>query len=487
MALCPRRQGLVAGVPVDQKREVVPSEVDRRGALRRALAPEGLMAVAGEQSFQVFLASRGLIGACALLPGRNADAPGPRHRRVGAVVGALFVAALLLATPACFLHLPFRHHAKEGPPPPAAGQSNTEEAKTEGAKTEEAKTQETPTPKKGTSKSKNIAKEEPTEAAEGAPAASPTGFIGFEQFQLSHSHVGTVIIADTDVGYTFNEHISGDFGLPVLFTRSKFSPVSTKDYQWYALFGAPYIDIRYTGVHNGWKYTSVLTGTIPVSNEDQIYTTGRPGVDLYTHAERGKIEGVTPFINIGLSNGAIDRFIMPRPYSEARPYQTLGALADGEVGAEYKIDYGPAKGVGIGMSYYGLEPVGPQKVFSRLVVPYSSLASTTYQFGEHYRYWDTTFETNKPIQAEGSQALTGLATGSYDGCTVTNTVITCKALSSIARDNGYSGWIDVSLPRWSFVTLQLGYVHSIHYALDTYTVTLSFDAKRLARTLLSPR
>ncbi|MGO9269281.1 MAG: hypothetical protein ACLQOO_03310 [Terriglobia bacterium] len=405
------------------------------------------------------------MGACFLLPAREADAPRSARRESGAVLGALFFAALLLSASACS-HLPFRHSANQGPPPPSADQSKTE----------------------GTSTSKNVSKEEPTEQpAESAPEASPTGFIGFEQFQFSHSHLASVLIMDTDVGYAFNEHISGDFGLPVLFTRSPFSPVSTKDYSWYALFGAPYLDIRYTNVHQGWKYTTVLTGTIPVSNEDQIYTTGRPGVDLYTHAERGKISGVTPFINIGLSNGAVDRFIMPRPYTEARPYETLGALADGEFGAEYKIDYGPAKGVGIGASYYGLEPFGPQKVFSRIVVPYSALASTTYQFGEHYRYWDTTFETNKPIQAEGSQALTGLATGSYDGCTVTNTVITCKALSSIARDNGYSGWIDVNLPRWSFATLQLGYVHSIHYALDTYTVTISFDAKKLARTLLSPR
>ena len=410
--------------------------------------------------------------------GRAAASPRREALASGTLAGALLVGAILLATSACS-HIPLIHrHKNQTPAAPAA---STPEG-------------EAPPATGGTSTSKSVAKKETKEEAEATsetaanPPESPTGFIGFEQFQFSHSHLASIGIADTDVGYTFNEHFSADFGLPVIVTRSPFSPVATKDYSWYALFGGPYIDIRYTNVtKGGWHYTTVLTGTIPVSNEDQIYETGRPGVDLFTHAEKGKIEGVTPFINIGLSNGAVDRFIMPRPYSVARPYETLGALADGELGAEYKIDYGPAKGVGIGASYYGLEPVGPQKVFSRIVVPYSALASTTYQFGEHYRYWDTTFETNMPIQAEGSQALTGLATGSYDGCTVTNTVITCKALSSIARDNGYSGWIDVTPPRWSFATLQLGYVHSIHYHLDTYTVTLTFDAKKLARTLLSPR
>jgi hypothetical protein len=464
MVLCRRRQGLGAALGLIV--EAIQREPGRRGVVRRWRRPDVTAAPAGDQ------ASPGLMEA-SMLVRRDVGASRPRRREAGAVLGALFSAALLLSTPACsHFHLPFRHAAKEGPTAPAAEQS-----KTEGTKTE------------GTSTSKNVSKpEEAAEtSAENAPEASATGFIGFEQFQFSHSHVGTVIIADTDVGYAFNEHISGDFGLPILFTRSKFSPVSTKDYQWYALFGAPYIDVRYTNTHGGWKYTSVLTGTIPVSNEDQIYSTGRPGVDLYTHAERGKIGGVTPFINFGASNGAIDRFIMPRPYSEARPYETLGGLADGEVGAEYKVDYGPAKGVGIGASMYGLEPVGPQKVFSRLVVPYSSIGSTDFRFGEHYRYWDTLFETNQPIQAIGAQALTGLQAGSYDGCMVTNTVITCKALSSISRDNGYSMWIDASPPRWSYATLQLGYVRSNHYHLDTYTLTLSFDAKKLARTLLSPR
>ena len=364
--------------------------------------------------------------------------------------------------------MPFRHHAEATPAAPSAEQPKTE----------------------GTSTSKNVAKNEPAEETTGAaPEASPTGFIGFEQFQFSHSHVASVVMADTDIGYVFNDHITGDFGIPVLFTRSKYSPVSNHDYVWYALFGAPYLDIRYTSVYKGWKYTSVLTGTIPVSNEDQIYTTGRPGVDLYTHAERGKIGGVTPFSNFGVSNGTVDRYIMPRPYSEARPYQTLGGLADGELGAEYKVDFGPAKGVGIGASAYGLEPVGPQKVYSRIVVPYSGLATgiPPYPYGEHYRYWATSFETNLPIQVPGAQALSGLASGSYDGCTVSNLLITCKALSSIARDNGYSGWINVSAPRWKFATLQLGYVRSIHYHLDTYTVTLNFDARALVRTLLSPR
>jgi len=411
-----------------------------------------------------------------------------RRCRAILTLGTVLLAVVL--TPGCFLW-PFHRHKVTASAPATAPEA--EPAAPEAAPPATAPATPPATKPAPTSATTPPPAEAPTQTETApAPAAtpssepqpSPTGSLAFEQIQFSHSHLGTVIIADTGIGYAFTEHFSADFGLPIFFTRSPFSPVSTRDYQWYALFGAPYLDVRYTNVHHNLKYTSVLTGTIPVSNEDQIYTTGRPGVDLYTHVEGtgGGFAGVKPFLNFGVSNGAIDRFSMPRPYTEARPYETLGALADGELGAEYKVGSGPAKGVAIGASMYGLRPVGPQKVFSRLVVPYSSLAGD----GQHYRYWDASFETNMPIEIAGAQELTGQS-GSFDGCVVANNVVTCKALSSIARDNGYSGWIEIPLPRLRFASLQLGYVHSIHYALDTYTVTLNFDARSLLRNFITGR
>jgi hypothetical protein len=277
-------------------------------------------------------------------------------------------------------------------------------------------------------------------ASEQEPGTQPTGWAGFAQVQSSGANLGTGIIIDADVGYNFTEHFGGDVGVPIILTRSPFSPVSNHDYFWTGLLGEPYLDVRYTSIYHDLNYTSVLTGTIPASDQNSIFSTGRFGVDWFNHVDE-PFGPVTPFLNFGASNGAVNRFVMPRPYSSARLYESLGFLADVEGGAEYKRTSGIAKNIGIGASFYALVPAGPQKVFSRLVVPYSSLAGD----GQHDRFFDSTFETKGP--------------------------------SKVARDNGYSAWID--LARWHSVDFQLGYTHSVHYSLDTYTLTITFDARAL--------
>ena len=89
------------------------------------------------------------------------------------------------------------------------------------------------------------------------------------------------------------------------------------------------------------------------------------------------------------------------------------------------------------------------------MLPYSTLAGD----GHHGRYFDNTYET----------------TGYKLACPM------CGAPSEHDdRDNGYSGWLDVAhIDRW--FDLQLGYTRSIHYDLNIYTVTLTFDARGLVK------
>ncbi|HEY6293551.1 MAG TPA: hypothetical protein VI455_18515 [Terriglobia bacterium] len=262
----------------------------------------------------------------------------------------------------------------------------------------------------------------------------------------------SVLIADVDLGYGLTDHITADIGLPVIFTRSPFSPVTNHDYYWSALFGEPYVDVRYSGNHGEVNYTSILTGTIPAASnaEDRIYSTGRFGVDWFNNVHK-QYGNLTPFLNFGVSNGVVNRFIIPRPYFTARPYQTLGLLGDAEVGGEYKFrgESRFTKGLGIGASYYVLVPGGPQKVFSRYVLPYSSLAGS----GDHNQYFASSFQT----------------TGD----------------SKIARDNGYSATMNVT--RWQNVAIQLGYTHSVHYHMDIYTATFNFDTGSLIRSIMPHR
>lgn len=331
--------------------------------------------------------------------------------------------------------------------------------------------------------------EQPASSGQAASSVSPpsstgskaAGWTAFEQIQASRTCLGTVMTEDTDLGYAISDHASADVGLPFIVTRSPFSVVATRDYYWSPAWRSPYLDLKYNTVYQGRKYTTVLTVNIPLANEDRIFTTGRFGVDWFNHIEEDK-GNVTPFLNFGVSNGAADRFIMPRPYTVARPYQTLGFLGDVEPGAEYSRKRGLGKGFGLGASYYALVPAGPQKVFSRLVLPYSAISGD----GQHNRYFDTNFETTLPGETPIDQALLlTSSTGYFDGCENVSGVLTCKGgLASIARDNGYSGWLHVT--RWRGIDVQLGYTRSIHYRLDVYTLAITYDGTSLVRRLLIP-
>ena len=272
----------------------------------------------------------------------------------------------------------------------------------------------------------------PTGTAPAEPES--TGVIAFEQVQGTSTSLGALLILDTDAGYAFTSHISADIGVPFVFVRSPFSLVTNHDWRYTTwIFGDPYLDFRYTASGSGTSFTSILTGTAPASSAEKVFGTGRFGGDWFNHIEHN-FKGVTPFLNAGAASGTVNRFILPRPYSLARPYQTLGFMSDFEGGTSFKI----ARGFSIGGSLYALKPAGRQKVFSRLVAPDSAIAGD----GNHHRFFDSAFET----------------VGS----------------SEIDRDNGYSGWIEITHLR--HVNLQIGYTRSVHYAFDSATVTLNFDA-----------
>jgi hypothetical protein len=278
-------------------------------------------------------------------------------------------------------------------------------------------------------------------------AATPPRVIAFAELQSSYSSVGIVGTVDVDAGFTLTDQIAADVGLPLILTRSPFSPVLNRDYYWSGAMGEPYFDVRYTRSIHHADFTSLLTATLPFGNEEKTFTTGRVGVDWFNHVEE-KWGLLTPFLNVGASNGAVNRYIMPRPFTEARPFQSLGFLSDFEAGSNLRLPW-LFKGFSLGASAYATLPVGPQKIFSRLVLPYSALGDFSEGSVRHHRVWDQRYET--------------------------------VGHASLSRDNGYSGWLDIA--RFHPFDLQLGYVHSVHFALDTYTLTLTFDGRNLVKKI----
>jgi hypothetical protein len=287
---------------------------------------------------------------------------------------------------------------------------------------------------------RSIAQDSPTPKSQAADASNTVGTTAFAAVEATSSNLGAVYSEGLGVGYNFTPHWGADVGLTLYTVQSPYSNVINRDWRWSTLLGDPFVDVRYTTNRYGLDLTSILTGTIPASSPERVYSTGRFGVDWFNHVET-HYKGFTPFVNFGAANGTVDRYVLPRPFNIARPYQTFGVIGDAEGGASYTV----FRHYSIGGSAYALIPEGPQKVFSRLVASDSPVAGDA----NHYRSWNNAFET------------------------VGN--------SKLARDNGYSGWVE--LRRIKNFNVQVGYTYSIHYHYGSAFVLLTFDGTSLIRYL----
>jgi hypothetical protein len=286
----------------------------------------------------------------------------------------------------------------------------------------------------------SLAQDSSDQEAQPAATASPTGPTAFAQVVGMRSNLGTVYNAGIGIGYNITEHFGGDIGAPLYTIQSPFSVVSNHDWTWTTLAGDPFVDLRYTMKWHGLDATSVLTGTIPLSSAERVFTTGRFGVDWYNHVSASFL-GFAPFVNFGAASQTMDRLVIPRPYNIARPYQIFGFNGNAEAGANFTI----FKRYTVGASAYGIVPAGGQKVFSRLVAPNSSV------FGDanHNRVWYHAFETIGD--------------------------------SKLGRDNGYSGWVDVAARK--DLKVEAGYTYSAHYRWGSAYLMLRFDGTSLIRFL----
>jgi hypothetical protein len=289
----------------------------------------------------------------------------------------------------------------------------------------------------------------------------PTAFV---QWAGSHSPLGAVTSLTEDLGYNFTSHIGADIGLPLYTTRTPFSIYTDKDWRYTTILGTPYIDVRYTTkTRSGVNLTTILTGAFGLDSI-RTYSTGRTILDWYNHFDHefkplGPTLTYTPFLNFGAGNGTFDRAVMASPYSTCRPYETFGYIANGEFGGTFTY----RRIYKLSGSVHALLPMGPQKVFSRLVSPDSLIAGD----GSHDRFFDRFFETISPL------ALDYL-------CTPTSAIY-CNTTSVIARDNGFSTWLEVK--RFRNFSIEVGYTRSVHYAYDSAFLMLTYDGTALLRNM----
>lgn len=261
--------------------------------------------------------------------------------------------------------------------------------------------------------------------AQAVPAAEDRGFTLFEEFRGSTSNQGQFTILDTSVGYDFNQHVGIDLGVPYYFFRATPNLVSGEKHFWDNRVGDPYADVRLTFENRVLNYATIISLSVPVA-ETGAFSTGRLGVDWFNHFDR-PIGPITPFVNVGISNGLLDTRLVSQPFRIFDSFRSLGFLADGEGGLTLKL----AKRLEVGSSYYMLQPSGSQKLYA----------------------------------ANGIRNFFLLPNG------------TTGSVSDFTHDRGYSAFLRVNPTR--FMYIEPAYVHSLKFNEDAATLTVGFDLRAL--------
>jgi hypothetical protein len=266
-----------------------------------------------------------------------------------------------------------------------------------------------------------------------------TGWTSAVNFEGSANSQERVLDLGSNLGYNFSEHWSADMGVPLSFVSSSSTTTTgtttTKKTSSLNSLGNLCMDVKYKTSGNFANYNSTLTATAPTGSREKGVSTGRPNIAWNNHAERD-FDRLTPFLELGLSNGLADTKFFHRPFT------TLGFVSQFTGGS--KIDLGG--NFSIGGSLYDVLPGGQQKMFSKLVARKST---STAGSGKNGRAYELIAET------------TGDA--------------------SLTHDNGGSAWIEFSPGK--IFDFQIGYTHSVHFALNTVAFDLGINLGKLMKSV----
>jgi hypothetical protein len=259
------------------------------------------------------------------------------------------------------------------------------------------------------------------------PAAKDAGWVAYEQFGGTSNSDGQVYELSSSIGYNFNEHFGMDAGIPIYFVRPSVSSGGTSSNG----IGNPSVDARFKVLSLAVNFRSTLTGSAPVGSVSKGFSTGHGTYDWTNHIEHA-FERLTPFAEVGLSNTISDTRLFMRPFT------TYGFNTHFQAGANYDL----WKIFSVGASGYDIVPSGTQTVYSKIA--HGSSGGPV----SHGRVF------------QNSQQTTGTA--------------------DIARDNGFSTWLDANPSR--VIDLELGFIRSMHYDLNSVSFSIGFNLTQLLRT-----
>jgi hypothetical protein len=273
-------------------------------------------------------------------------------------------------------------------------------------------------------------------------AVQPSRLVVYESFAGDANADGQVMALNSSATYYFSQHLSARAALPIYFAfpSSTISPASTTGSTSTSSSGIG--DIFLT-LRAAWKepvvnYSTSLKGTLPTGEASKGFSTGHFTFDWSNRFDRS-FSILTPFVDVGLANSVTDT-----PYY-MRPFVTLGPLAHFEAG----LGLNPWRFLSVTASAYDVAPWGAQTVVSRVVAMGANGKSGAAARG---RPFETAHQTS------GTAALT--------------------------KDDGFYTGLIVS-PK-SYLDLNLGYVRSQQFALNTISFGIGVNVTALLGKTVRP-
>jgi hypothetical protein len=261
------------------------------------------------------------------------------------------------------------------------------------------------------------------------PAAQESGMTAYLQFGGTANSDGAVYELNSNIGYDLNSHFGFAVGAPIYFIR----PAASTGASSASGLGDPYLALHARYPNPKLNFATLLIGAVPVGNSKEGLSTGRATFDWIGYIDHS-FSSLTPFVEAGIANTTADSSLYLRPYT------TLGFNAHFRGGAYYDV----WKFVRAGAAGFDILPTGQQTVFSRVT---------------HGQGNGGTGHHGPPFL--NNQQTTGTA--------------------SIARDNGFSTWVDV-FPQHT-VDFQLGFTRSFVYDLNSISFNVGFDLGQMYRKL----
>jgi hypothetical protein len=243
-----------------------------------------------------------------------------------------------------------------------------------------------------------------------------TGFTASVEFDGSSSSAGQAYELDSSVGYTFTRHFGMDLGIPFYFVNGSAAGSVTG-----SGLGNPTVDLRWKFPNSSLNYSTVLAGSAPLGDKSLGVNTGHATFD-WTNRIDHSFDRLTPFVEAGLSNTIADTRLFIRPYT------AYGYNGHFRGGAELDV----WSSISVGAAGYDIAPFGNQTIIPR-------------------------GRSNNPHIP--SQTVTGSA--------------------SLAKDDGFSTWVDASPSPW--LDAELGFTRSAQLELNTVSFSIGLNVGHLVR------